>query len=91
MEKVVGQMRVNKDQVSKQVQQLRQRIDQLIKDITVSVSTSDYVLDRVYSPIHRCFILSAAIHTAVKVVSRVIKAVELNNAALSLPSVKNCA
>ncbi len=36
MEKIVGQMKVNKEQVHKQVQQLRQRIDQLINDITVS-------------------------------------------------------
>jgi outer membrane murein-binding lipoprotein Lpp len=36
MEKIVGQMKVNKEQVSKQVQQLRQRIDQLINDITVN-------------------------------------------------------
>ena len=35
MEKIVGQMKVNKEQVSKQVQQLRQRIDQLINEITV--------------------------------------------------------
>ncbi len=35
MEKIVGQMKVNKEQVYKQVQQLRQRIDQLINDITV--------------------------------------------------------
>ena len=35
MEKIVGQMRANKEQVQKQVQQVRQRIDQLIHDITV--------------------------------------------------------
>lgn len=35
MEKIVGQMKANKEQVQKQVQQLRQRIDQLIHDITV--------------------------------------------------------
>lgn len=35
MEKIVGQMKVNKEQVQKQVQQLRQRIDQLIQDISV--------------------------------------------------------
>jgi peptidoglycan hydrolase CwlO-like protein len=37
MEKIVGQMKVNKEQVHKQVQQLRQRIDQLINEITVSL------------------------------------------------------
>jgi phage shock protein A len=36
MEKIVGQMKVNKEQVQKQVQQLRQRVDQLINDITVN-------------------------------------------------------
>lgn len=36
MEKIVGQMKVNKEQVQKQVQQLRQRIDQLINEITVN-------------------------------------------------------
>ena len=35
MEKIVGQMKVNKEQVSKQVQQLKQKVDQLIKEITV--------------------------------------------------------
>ncbi len=40
MEKIVGQMKVNKEQVQKQVQQLRQRIDQLINEITVGFSMS---------------------------------------------------
>jgi phage shock protein A len=35
MEKIVKQMKVNKEQVYKQVQQLRQRIDQLTHEITV--------------------------------------------------------
>lgn len=35
MDKVVGQMKTNKEQVYKPVQQLKQRIDQLIKEITV--------------------------------------------------------
>jgi phage shock protein A len=36
MEKIIGQSKVNKEQVYKQVQQLRQKIDQLINEITVS-------------------------------------------------------
>ena len=36
MEKVVAQTKTNKDQIQKQVQQLKQRVDQLIKEITVS-------------------------------------------------------
>jgi hypothetical protein len=40
MEKIIGQMKVNKEQVQKQVQQLRQRIDQLINEITVGFSMS---------------------------------------------------
>jgi len=36
METVAGKMKVNKEQVYQQIQQLRQRVDQLINDITVS-------------------------------------------------------
>lgn len=35
MEQIVGQMKANKDQISKQVKKLKQRVDQLIYDITV--------------------------------------------------------
>lgn len=35
MEKVVGQMKMNKEQIAKPVQQLKQRVDQLIHEITV--------------------------------------------------------
>ncbi len=38
MENVAGKMKVNKEQVYQQIQQLRQRVDQLINDITVSFS-----------------------------------------------------
>jgi phage shock protein A len=44
MEKIVGQMKVNKEQVHKQVQQLRQRIDQLINDITVGLIKTREIL-----------------------------------------------
>jgi phage shock protein A len=36
MEKIVEQMKINKEQIYNQVQQLKQRINQLINDITVS-------------------------------------------------------
>jgi predicted DNA-binding protein YlxM (UPF0122 family) len=35
MEKIAGKMKVNKEQVYQQIHQLKQRIDQLINDITV--------------------------------------------------------
>ncbi len=38
MEKIAGQMKVNKEQVYQQIHQLKQRIDQLINQITVSLS-----------------------------------------------------
>ena len=44
MEKIVGQMKANKEQVQKQVHQLRQRVDQLINDITVRISSSFFFL-----------------------------------------------
>jgi hypothetical protein len=36
MEKIAGKMKVNKDQVYQHIHQLKQRIDQLINQITVS-------------------------------------------------------
>ncbi len=36
MEKIAGQMKVNKEQVYQQIHQLKQRIDQLINEIAVS-------------------------------------------------------
>lgn len=36
MEKAVAQMKANKEQVSKPVHQLKQRVDQLINEITVN-------------------------------------------------------
>jgi hypothetical protein len=36
MEKIAGQMKVNKEQVYQQIHQLKQNIDQLINQITVS-------------------------------------------------------
>ncbi|CAF1462018.1 unnamed protein product [Adineta ricciae] len=48
MEKIVGQMKVNKEQVSKQVQQLRQRVDQLINEIT-NTSISAVRIDSAYN------------------------------------------
>ena len=43
MEKIVAQMKVNKEQVQKQVHQLRQRIDQLLNDITVSFQLNKFL------------------------------------------------
>jgi hypothetical protein len=40
MEKVAAQMKVNKEQVHKQIQQLKQQIDHLINEITVSFINS---------------------------------------------------
>ena len=42
MDKIVGQMKTNKEQVYKPVQQLKQRIDQLIKEITVRLSVDHF-------------------------------------------------
>ena len=42
MEKIAGQTKVNKEQVSQQVHQLKQRIDQLINDISVNSSESNF-------------------------------------------------
>ncbi|CAF1034350.1 unnamed protein product [Rotaria sordida] len=48
MEKIVGQMKFNKEQVYKQVQQLRQRIDQLINEIT-NTSVNSTHIDNAYN------------------------------------------
>ncbi|CAF0806431.1 unnamed protein product [Adineta steineri] len=48
MEKIAGQMKANKEQVHKQVQQLRQRIDQLINDIT-NTSMTSVQIDNAYN------------------------------------------
>ncbi|CAF4984142.1 unnamed protein product, partial [Rotaria sp. Silwood1] len=48
MEKIVGQMKVNKEQVSKQVHQLRQRIDQLMHEITNKSMNSTHI-DNAYN------------------------------------------
>lgn len=37
MEKIAGQAKVNKEQIHQHVQQLKQRIDQLINEITVNL------------------------------------------------------
>ncbi|CAF4334117.1 unnamed protein product, partial [Rotaria sp. Silwood2] len=48
MEKIVRQMKLNKEQVYKSVQQLRQRIDQLVNEITNRSVNSTYI-DNAYN------------------------------------------
>jgi hypothetical protein len=52
MEKIVAQMKANKEQVQKQVQQLRQRIDQLLNDITVSFVLNKFMSNYLSFRIH---------------------------------------
>ncbi len=44
MEKIAGKMKVNKEQVYQQIHQLKQRIDQLINDITVGLIKTREIL-----------------------------------------------
>ena len=47
MEKIASKMKVNKEQVYQQIHQLKQRIDQLINDITVRFRYSSNLFDNV--------------------------------------------